>query len=79
MEAPMTLNSELREATVRAGDKPARLDDPLSNTSFVVLRAKIDDRMKARLADDEQDQSETDAPPRRSKRNRQAMIADDRE
>ena len=75
----MTITAELREAVRRAGEEPLRLEDPDSRSSYVLLRAEVYERMRARLEDEERDRLETDALLRRSKRNRQAMIADDRE
>jgi hypothetical protein len=55
-----TLTPELRRAVEQAGDQPVEITDPQTNTSYVLVKAKIFTRMKEEL-EEEQDQREKDA------------------
>ena len=50
-----TLTPELRQAIEQAGDAPARVIDPETNTAYVLLRADLYERYKALFEEDDHD------------------------
>jgi hypothetical protein len=47
-----TLNAELQEAVRQAQGEPIRVEDPQTNTRYVLVREDVYDRVKALLQDD---------------------------
>ena len=47
-----TLTTEQRQAIALAGDTPARVVDPETNTAYVLLRADLYERYKALFEED---------------------------
>ena len=46
-EAAMTtLTAELRQEIEKAGDEPVRIDDPETQTTYVLIRADVYDQIK---------------------------------
>ena len=50
-----TITPELRQAIEQAGDVPARVVDPETNTAYVLLRADLYERYKALFEEDDYD------------------------
>jgi hypothetical protein len=48
-----TLTPELRQAVEQAGDQPVEINDPQTNTGYILLRADVYKRMRELLEDDE--------------------------
>jgi hypothetical protein len=50
-----TLTPELRQAIEQAGDVPARVVDPETNTTYVLLRAEVYEQYKALFESEDED------------------------
>ena len=48
-----TLTPELRQALEQAGDQPVAINDPQTNTEYILLRADVYNRMREILEEDE--------------------------
>jgi hypothetical protein len=48
-----TLTPELRQAVEQAGDQPVEINDPQTNTEYILVRADVYKRMCEILEDDE--------------------------
>jgi hypothetical protein len=46
-----TFTPELRQAIERAGEDPVRIEDPVTQTEYVILKADVYDRIQAMIDD----------------------------
>jgi hypothetical protein len=46
------LTPDLRQLIERAGEDPVRIEDPVSQTAYVILKADVYDRIRALLDED---------------------------
>jgi hypothetical protein len=57
MEVAMTITPELKQAVERAGEEPLLLEDPETNTSYVVVKRQVYERLLTLLAVERVDRS----------------------
>ena len=53
----MTITPEMKEAVLQAGDEPVRVEDPVTNTAYLVVREDVYRQMHALAAMDHSDLS----------------------
>ena len=68
-----TLTAELRQEIAKAGGNPVRLEDPETNTAYVLLRAEEYDRLKPGLGSEN---VPTDQVPEGIRRSKEAFLRD---
>src|SRR4051794_21195957 len=68
-----TLSPELRREIEKAGGNPVRLDDPETNTAYVLLKAEEYDRLKPNLASE---QVAVEQVPEGIRRSKEAFLRD---
>jgi hypothetical protein len=57
MEVPMTLTPELKRAVEKAGDEPVRVEDPETQTAYLIVREDVYRRIFGLSAIDHSDRS----------------------
>jgi hypothetical protein len=68
-----TLSPELRQEIEKAGGNPVRLDDPETDTAYVLLKAEDYDRLKPNLAPE---QVAVEQVPEGIRRSKEAFLRD---
>jgi hypothetical protein len=53
----MTITTELRQAIKQAGDTPVRIEDPDTQTAYVLVKAEVFDRLRSLAEPEEIDPS----------------------
>jgi hypothetical protein len=57
MEAPMTITAEQKQAIEKAGIEPVRVEDPETNTPYLIVREDLYRKMFQAVAFDHSDES----------------------